>query len=75
MPQATRTDCNLSGGELFIQTDHVALDKEIVKAYRIKLAKNARISVTDTGIGMHKDTLIRVFDPFFTTKEKERGTR
>jgi signal transduction histidine kinase len=45
-----------TGGELIIQTDNVALDKDFVKAYRIKLGKYVRVSITDTGIGMKKVT-------------------
>lgn len=33
-----------------------------------------RISVTDTGCGMDKDTLARIFEPFFTTKKQGEGT-
>ena len=33
-----------------------------------------RISVTDTGCGMDKDTLSRIFEPFFTTKKQGEGT-
>ncbi len=30
--------------------------------------------VTDTGVGMDRDTMARIFEPFFTTKERGRGT-
>jgi len=33
-----------------------------------------KLSISDTGCGMNKETMARVFEPYFTTKEKDVGT-
>ena len=33
-----------------------------------------KVSISDTGVGIHPEVLKRIFDPYFTTKEKGVGT-
>lgn len=41
---------------------------------RLKPGLYARLTVSDTGCGMDRDTMDRVFEPFFTTKGPGEGT-
>jgi signal transduction histidine kinase len=55
------------GGRLTIATDLVTrTDGE--PAGVLPTGRYARLRVTDTGVGMDREHLIRIFDPFFTTK-------
>ena len=59
---------------MFIRTENVTLDCNYLKPFELKPGNYVKTSVTDTGIGMDKETQQKVFDPFFTTKEMDRGT-
>jgi CheY-like chemotaxis protein len=63
-----------AGGELYLKTENFNLDSDKVPSFALNTGKYVRLSVSDTGVGMDKETLERIFDPFFTTKEMGRGT-
>jgi nitrogen-specific signal transduction histidine kinase/CheY-like chemotaxis protein len=62
------------GGELFLETSRVTVDKGLALSYDARPGSYIRITVADTGTGMDENTMRRVFEPFFTTKEVSRGS-
>ncbi|MEK6589170.1 MAG: PAS domain S-box protein, partial [Nitrospinota bacterium] len=67
-------DAMPDGGRLSISTG-VVEGKFLLSRYPKAGAREyVRTSITDTGMGMDKDTLSRIFEPFFTTKGPGKGT-
>jgi PAS domain S-box-containing protein len=65
-------DAMPDGGTLRVETANVShaageADDDGARSY-------ARLSVSDTGVGMEPDVVKRAFEPFFTTKPTGRGT-
>jgi two-component system, cell cycle sensor histidine kinase and response regulator CckA len=65
-------DAMTSGGTLTIATRNVSGPVDGSDAARP--LGEVMLAVSDTGVGMDKNTLARLFEPFFTTKGGGRGT-
>ncbi|CAN5790097.1 hypothetical protein BH24GEM1_BH24GEM1_21410 [soil metagenome] len=70
-------DAMPDGGTLTIQTTSVRIDEQQVISKDLEPitpGRYAALVVTDTGIGMDRETMSHLFEPFFTTKGVGEGT-
>lgn len=68
-------DAMPKGGRLTINTENTDIDSHYVSEHPgAREGRYVRISVTDNGCGMDRETLSRIFEPFFTTKRSGEGT-
>ncbi|MFH1115974.1 MAG: PAS domain-containing protein [Pseudomonadota bacterium] len=65
------------GGKLRVEIGNVTVDEAYCKLHvGAKSGRYVLIEVSDTGVGVGKETMERIFDPFFTTKgwDFKKGT-
>jgi signal transduction histidine kinase len=67
-------DAMAGSGELILTTRNVTHIDIKSKLYKAKSGKYVRVTISDKGAGMDKQTQQRIFDPFFTTKRIGSGT-
>lgn len=68
-------DAMPDGGVLTIETSVAVLDESYCDTHPGAVpGRYVVVEVSDSGVGMDKDTLEKVFDPFFTTKPIGQGT-
>ncbi len=68
-------DAMPGGGQLTIETVNTVLDDSYCeKNIDCIPGHYVRLSFSDNGVGMDKETLQHIFEPFFTTKDVGKGT-
>lgn len=63
------------GGALTIAVDKIQIGENMASTFpEAQVGDYWMVTLSDTGVGMSKETMSKIYDPFFTTKEKGKGS-
>jgi signal transduction histidine kinase len=63
----------LDGGRIAVVTDNAIIKEDLSRLRDLAPGRYARVTVSDSGIGMDETIRGRVFEPFFTTRRMGNG--
>jgi len=61
-------------GTIDIELKEIILKDNELSGRDLQPGQYIKLSVSDNGIGMSEDTILKIFEPYYTTKEQGKGT-